>query len=160
MNKQEILRQLISALEQTLETVREAALQAKEAATDEESQPENEYDTRGLEASYLAGAQAKRSSELQAEIQDLQKLKLREFNGEAQIDLSALVSVDIDGEREQWLFLLPTAGGTKVEYRNQEIQVITPHSPIGQQLKGKKLGEAFELQTSGAAKQYEIVEVL
>src|SRR5258707_8534043 len=42
-----------------------AARDAHEAATHEEAKPENDKDTRSVEAAYLAGAQAERARDLE-----------------------------------------------------------------------------------------------
>ena len=65
MDKRKIIEAIRRQLEKDLNVLKEAALIAYEAATNEESKPENEYDTRALEASYIAGAQAKRAGELE-----------------------------------------------------------------------------------------------
>lgn len=160
MNKKEILVQLIEQLKETLETVKAAAESSKDAATNEESKAENKYDTRGLEASYLAGAQAKRADELRGEITHLQELELKSFTGDAQIKATALVQVEIDGETQHRFFILPTAGGSKIEYKGEVIQVITPSSPVGTQLMGQKVGGGFELKVGEKTKEYEVLEIL
>ena len=65
MKKQELISAFITQLERDLVTMKEAARNTLQAATHEESKAENEYDTRGLEASYLAGAQSKRAAEIE-----------------------------------------------------------------------------------------------
>ena len=60
LDKAKLVETILKSLEKDLEVLREAEKSTREAATHEESKPENEYDTRGLEASYLAGAQSKR----------------------------------------------------------------------------------------------------
>ena len=74
--KQKILAKLREKLEAEMQVMISAALIAREDATHEESKAEDKYDTRGLEASYLAGAQAKRAAELQRIIHSLQNLEI------------------------------------------------------------------------------------
>ncbi len=64
--------------------LKEAALATYEAATHEESKPENEYDTRGLEASYLAGAQAKRTAEIEELLIILKHLDVKKIHSAGQ----------------------------------------------------------------------------
>ena len=68
MNKKALIELVLIELKRQHQTLFNSALEAKSAATDEESKAENKYDTRGLEASYLAGAQAKRTTELEETI--------------------------------------------------------------------------------------------
>ena len=150
MNKKELLDKLIRHLEKTLEVTRNAAKDAREAAINEESKPEDEYDTRGLEASYLAGAQAKRADEL---LHSINLLK------EVDIKRAPLVTAEIDGKQKRTFFILHYAGGVKIETGGNEVVVITPDSPIGKMLIGKKAGDSFEFSAGAASHEYEIVEV-
>ena len=52
--------QLIKQINDELEVIKKSAEIAHDDATHEESRAENKYDTRGLESSYLAGAQMER----------------------------------------------------------------------------------------------------
>ena len=69
MNKTHLIAQIIAALEHDLDVVTRAAQSAYEAATAEENIAENKYDTLGLEASYLATGQARRSAEIRQALQ-------------------------------------------------------------------------------------------
>ena len=160
MDKRKILAKLNEQLKSTLETLIRAAEDAKEAATNEESQSENKYDTRGLEASYLAGAQAKRADELRIDIDKLSRLEINDYSDSSEIGLTALVQVEVDGEYIKWLFVLPIAGGTKLEVGGNEILVITPSSPIGELLLGKKYGDVFEFSVKNNTSEYEVLKLL
>lgn len=60
------------------------------------------------------------------------------------IDIGALV--ELKGKRDSFLcFVGPAAGGTEVEHEGVEVTVITPHSPLGQQLMGRQTGEKVKL---------------
>lgn len=59
MDKQQLLVQISTRLQADLEVNMEAANEAREAAIHDESVPETQYDTIGLEASYLAHGQSK-----------------------------------------------------------------------------------------------------
>ena len=61
-DKQAIIDRLVEKLQSEAEALVRAAQAAHEAATHEESRAEDHHDTRGLEASYLAGAQAQRAA--------------------------------------------------------------------------------------------------
>ena len=64
--KKALVATLVEKLDNELANMKRAAKDAREAATHEEAKPENDKDTRALEASYLAGAQAARVRELDA----------------------------------------------------------------------------------------------
>lgn len=159
VDKKKILEVLLQQLEDTRRDLMSSALEAKDAATNEESKAENKYDTRGLEASYLAGAQAKRGSELTQVILQLSKLELRTFTSSDSVQISAAVTMEVDGEGVKHFFILPFAGGNKVSVDGPEILIITPQSPLGRNMLGKKIGDVFELRTQAKITEYEVIEI-
>jgi transcription elongation GreA/GreB family factor len=156
--KQDLVRHLGAALARDLEVLRNAALASREAATHEEAKPENDKDTRAIEAAYLAGAQADRVRDLEATVNALGFLELRSFREGDPIALGALVELDRDGERSHYL-LAPRGGGLETTFEGLRVQVVTPRSPIGQALVGKRVGETIELRRQGGVREYEIVGV-
>jgi transcription elongation GreA/GreB family factor len=159
MNKQILLETLLGELKANLESLVNAAFIAKEAATSEESKAENKYDTRGLEASYLAGAQAKRAEDLKESIYKLQKLNLRDYAASDAIGVTAVVNVRIDDAVEKSFFILPSAGGQKIVQGTTTYHVITPESPVGSVLVGKKLHDVFQMRMNQKSFEYELVDL-
>lgn len=159
MDKKKLLEKLIEQLESKLQILIQSAHDARDAATHEDSKAENKYDTRGLEASYLAGAQAKRAGELQVTIDVLTKLELQSFSDDSQIDLTSLIKTEVNGEDVRWLFLLPKAGGEKFEYSGEIIQTITSHSPLGSLLLNKSVGDVVELTINKTISEYEVLSL-
>ena len=58
MNKRAIIKKIVAKLTSELEVYFRAAQFARAEATHEQNKAENKYDTRGLEASYLARGQS------------------------------------------------------------------------------------------------------
>lgn len=160
MDKAKIIKAIIDELNREFETLAKAAKEAREEATHEEAKAENEYDTRGLEASYLAGAQAKRADEIRTLIQILSKIEVRDYNKETPIGPTALVKVDVDGEEQRWFFLIPHQGGMNVTVDKNEIYAISLDSPIGRELKDQNPGHFFTLKTKDSEREYEVLEVV
>ena len=140
MNKQALVASIIEALSAELENYARSARSAHAEATDEQSKAENKYDTRGLEAGYLARGQSRQAAEVAQALEQYRALPLRRFSSGAAIDLGALVRVEL-GHESTLYFLGPAAGGTEVTCDDQLVVVITPQSPLGRQLVGRKLGE-------------------
>jgi len=148
MNKQEILNLIITKLVEDAELYFRAARSAQFEATDEQSKAENKYDTRGLEASYLARGQSRQAAETEQALAQFQSLPCKAFAEKDPIDVGALV--ELKGPRERaFYFVGPSMGGTEVLYDGHEITVITPLSPLGQQLVGRRIGDKVKLP-SGA----------
>jgi transcription elongation GreA/GreB family factor len=158
MNKTELIKRIVDHLIGELEVYSKAARAAHTEATHEQSKAENKYDTRGLEASYLARGQSRQAAEIEQAIAQFQKLPLREFLSADPIDLGALVELHAKGNKS-FYFIGPRAGGTEIMADEKEILVITPQSPLGQQLLGKKEGERLSLDMAGARNEYHIVSV-
>ncbi len=149
MNKRAIIKKITAKLAGELELYHRAAQFARAEATHEQNKAENKYDTRGLEASYLARGQSKQAAELEAAIVEFEKLDTRPLAAGAAIGLGALVELEHGGEKT-FYFLGPRAGGTEVLHDRKEILVITPQSPLGEQLMGRIAGERPELKFGGA----------
>ena len=158
VDKQDLIEKLISKLEQERSSIAEAAMHTYEAATHEESEPEDQYDTRGLEASYLAGAQAKRVAELEQTLHAIKTLKFRQFNDEDPIGSTALVELDHDG-KTSFCLLLPQGGGLSVDHDGHHVQVITPKSPLGEALVGRKAGDVAVIDVNNQTKEFDIISV-
>lgn len=156
--KEKLIAEIIHSLEQDASLLVNAALVAHDAATHEESKAEDKYDTRGLEASYLAGAQAKRASELQQLIYFYQTLPLPDFNAHDAIAALALIEVESKGRRNL-LFMVPKGGGTHHEIDGHTVQVLTPVSKLGAELLGRTAGETFEVELARQLCEYKILSV-
>jgi transcription elongation GreA/GreB family factor len=154
MNKRALIEQIIISLQSELKTYMRAAKSSHEEATADENRSENKYDTRGLEASYLAAGQANKVAELEASIGAYKSLKV-EVQDNASIEVGALVELDHAGEK-MFYFVGPSAGGTEVIEDGHEVLVITPQSPLGYQLQGRRLGEHLNLALNGASQEIKI----
>ena len=158
INKRTLLQSIIAQLREELTSYSRAARAAHAEATDPQSKAENKYDTRGLEAAYLAGAQSRQAAETQAAIELFEKLALKDYQAADPIDLTALVELEAGKERIIY-FIGPGKGGLEVELEGKEIVVITPQAPLGQQLVGRRAGDRFKWGEGRGAVSYRIVGV-
>jgi len=158
MNKRALIQKIVAKLVSELEVYFRAAQASRAEASHEQNKPENKYDTRGLEASYLARGQSRQAAELEAAIAEFEKLDARAFAVGEAIDIGALVELETDGERA-FYFIGPRAGGTEVVQDKKEVCVITPQSPLGTQLLEKKSGDRPQLLLAGRKQLARIVSV-
>jgi transcription elongation GreA/GreB family factor len=158
VKKQELMRMIIAQLLGELNTYAKAARAAHAEATHEQSKAESKYDTRGLEASYLARGQSRQAAELEQAIAKLRGLPLREFGDGEPADIGAVIELHTNKEKS-FYFLLPSAGGTEVLYNGDEFLVITPESPLGKQITGRKKGDRFQLEIAGTKSEYRVAGV-
>jgi transcription elongation GreA/GreB family factor len=159
MNKRALIQKIVARLTEELGVYFRAAQNSRAEATHEQSKADNKYDTRGLEASYLARGQSKQAAELETAIAEFEKLVVRKFAPGEAIALGALVELQADGEKT-FYFIGPRAGGTEVEQDKKEILVITPQSPLGAQLMDKKQGDKPVLEIAGRKQKAQILAVL
>jgi transcription elongation GreA/GreB family factor len=156
MNKSLLLKKIIARLTAELEVYYRAAQFSRAEATHEQNKAESKYDTRGLEASYLARGQSKQAAELETAIETYRELVPRKYAANEPIHIGALVELDQEGDCNAY-FIGPCAGGTEVVQDKREVMVITFQSPLGEQLKGKKTGDRLKLP--GHKSEYRIVSV-
>ena len=149
MNKRALIKKIVARLAGELEVYFRAAQASRAEATHEQSKAENKYDTRGLEASYLARGQSKQAAEIQEAIAAFEKLDPRKFSAGEPIAVGAFVELEVNGEKTAY-FIGPRAGGTEVRHDKREVWVITPQSPLGAQLMGRKQGDVLKLKLAAA----------
>jgi transcription elongation GreA/GreB family factor len=158
VKKAELLKLIVAGLVEHLEVLEKAARASHAEATHESSKAENKYDTRGLEAAYLAGGQAKQIRELLAAIKTYESLAVKDFAPDAPVDLSALVEVQM-GREKYFYFIGPKNGGLEIVHEGKEIAVLTPQSPLGQMLMGKRAGDSWTAQIGGSNTKYKVISV-
>jgi hypothetical protein len=141
--KDGLLEAVRAELKARFERLTRAAREAHAAATDPGSKAEGKYDTRSLEASYLAAGQARQVEELAADVELFEKVALPEFGMEDEIAAGALVEVEMNGE-SAWYLLAPGAGGLEVEWEGREVTLLTPSSALYRTLLGMRSGESAE----------------
>src|SRR5690348_8467239 len=113
LNKSRLLDEVLEALRESLAVLEKAARASHAEATHESSKPENKYDTRGLEAAYLAGGQARQAAEILKSMEAYASLSVKDFGATDAIDLSALVELEVAGETGNY-FVGPCSGGLEV----------------------------------------------
>ena len=157
INKRELLDRIVTRLQAELELLTTAALATHAEATDEENKAEDKYDTRGLEASYLAHGQSKAAEEAALALAQFQALPPREFTASEPVSIGAYVVLSAR-ERSHY-FIGPRAGGTEIELAGATVLVITPQSPLGRQLLGRRQGDTVQLDVGGKQSAARIVAV-
>lgn len=156
IDKKIIVKELIEKLERELKEIEQAAKSAKDLATSNESKSEGKYDTRAIEAGYLAGAQAKRVEEIKLDIQMLEELDTQLESESLQLGSLGLIK---HNNIEKLYFLSSTSGGSILSINEKSILVISVFSPIGDAALGFKKGEVFEVETPREIREYEVLAI-
>jgi len=158
VTKQALLSALREQLSHEVETMTRLAREAAEAATHEENRPENDKDMRSTEASYVAKGQADRVRGLERALSMLAVMPLREFAAGDGISISALVTTSAKGASTTH-FLVPAAGGIKLEVAGERVQSLATDSPLGQALLGLSEGDTAEVRTPRGMLAYDVLSV-
>lgn len=145
IDKAQLRTALLRKLNDDLALLTEAALLARDEAIDEESRAESKWDTRGQEAAYLAEGQANLAQELREAIQLWETLELPTSETvNPAIQLGRIFVIDQKpADLHGWIG--PRAGGAEFEFEGATYTVVTPSSPLGRAVLGKRVDDFVNL---------------
>ena len=132
--KKTIISAVIEKLESELGRQSQANAQSNAASSFSAAHADKQRDTTGYEAAFLARGYATHCMAVSHCLDELKQMLVEDFSGQ-EIDVGALVEVELDGESD-WYLLLNGGGGTEVKVDGQAVTVITPESPLGRALLG------------------------
>lgn len=153
INKDSVRRAILRHLQAELALLAGAVELARDEASNEESRARSKYDTHSQEAAYLAEGQGRVAAEIEESIRHYVALACPSFAADTPIALGALVTLAQHGKTTRY-FLGPRAGGIEVIIDEQSILVITPQSPLGRTLLGKRAGDSLPGTGRNAAPQH------
>ncbi|HBR95042.1 MAG TPA: transcription elongation factor GreAB [Opitutae bacterium] len=156
MNKTNFFNSLLATLREEALNAVNASRDAAAYATNEESRAESQWDTQGLEASYLAAGQAGQARQWADAIEELQSEREELLQPKTQVSFGALFCCDFGGFEEHFFFA-GTAGGQVIKMESYEVTVITAQSPLAGRLLGRRAGDSFGLP-NGSSGQVLTVE--
>lgn len=156
MNKQNVVALIIAQLKTDIAVSAQAVEVARDTATHKDCLGSSKYETMGTEASYLAKGQGERLLELERALAWFKQTKAQPST---KAELTSMITLEDEDGQQKSLLLAADAGGLKVEFENQIITVITPHSPLGKALLGKTEGDDFEIIVSGKMISYEVISI-
>ncbi len=139
MNKPSLHATVLEELRARFRLLLGAAAETRRGATDPENRSEGKYDTRSIEANYLADGQGRQAEKLAHAIAAIEQLEPRPWAADEPISSGAAVEVELRGAR-LWFFLVPAGGGQEVKFDGREMTLLTPESPLGRQLVGARSG--------------------
>jgi len=156
MLKKKIVDEIMLHLQEELDLIERSAKIAHAEATHSESKAEDQYDTRAIEAGYLAQAQAARADEIKRQILIFKYLPIREVSQSDVIEPGIVAELEHNG-RNAYYFLVPQGGGLVLKIDDKPVQVITPQSPLGDALLGRKVDDIIEVEAGKQIREYLVV---
>lgn len=154
-DKKRVIEKVVERLGEDVALYLRAARTAAAEATDEQSKAENKYDTRGLEASYLARGQSRQAAEVERALAIFSGWLARLPGSTDVVGEGSLVCMG-EGRGKAWYLVAPCAGGTEVACEGEEVTVITPSSPLGRTLCGRKAGDTVQSPSGAASRVREV----
>lgn len=107
----------------------------------------------------LKDADEDRTREIQAQLLMYRFLPIREYGPEDVIIPSTLVELELESTQALY-FVTPRGGGLITNIDGRPVQVITPNSPLGEALMGKKIGDEVKVETRGTTRTYKVISIL
>lgn len=153
--KSKIVNNLKQQLQEKLDQAKLNYQSSKSLTTSEDMKSDGKYDTRAIEAGYLASAQKQRLDELE---QDLQLLDSIEFHDTKDISIGSLVEMEFN-KTKQWYFVSSISGGPLLKIDDQVILIISAFSPLGNAMIGLSKDDEFELQTPKGIREYNVLNI-
>lgn len=158
VDKAALLRAFVAQLTAELARAKAQAEDAAKGATHAENRAESIKDMRSTEASYVARGQAERTAKLEEALLHFSRLELRDFGSDDGVALTAVVDLGQRGSRTRY-FLVPLAGGERIEHEGHTIQTLTPASPLGRAILGLRLGDEAEVESPQGTRVYELLSL-
>lgn len=151
--KKKIKDDLVKLLENELQELERAANSSREYANADDIKSEGKYDTRAIEANYMAQAQAVRVEELKLDLQMIRELDIDHKSDH--VELGSLVEIE-QNKMSKLYFISSALGGTILNIDQQIILVISVFSPIGSEAMSLSVGDTFEVETPKENRVYTI----
>ena len=160
MDKRFLVEQLATRLRESATVARRAekaaAVEAREGATPAEKREDARV---ALEQGGLARGQAERAARVNAELATLEVFHPPQRSG-GNIALGSVVEVEDDNQGRTF-FLAPVGAGVELTGPDGDgfLSVVTPQSPIGRAVLGKRVGDIVEVTVQGDIREWTITFV-
>lgn len=157
--KARVVEALRAELRAALEAMARSAESDREGATHAENRQEGSKDMRSTEQSYVARGKAMRAEELAEQLGRFEQASLRAYGDDDAIGPGALVRLSLEDEPDRVVLLAPVGGGTRLAVDGVAVVVVTPASPLGRGLLGRRVGDELILRARGADREHVVEEL-
>jgi transcription elongation GreA/GreB family factor len=158
VDKRFLIEQLSEKLRESATVARKAGQAAAEEARDGATAAEKRENARvAQEYAGLARGQADRASRTLAELSTLETFRPGPLPKGARIALGAIVEVEDEGQGRTF-FLAPVGAGVELTGPGGDgfLSVVTPLSPVGKAVLGRRVGETVEVTVQGEPRDWTI----
>ena len=162
--KNDVLSKLLEDISVMIENAKSNMDEAQKEANSHIGAMASRYDTFKEEAQYLVAGFQKKISDLNLAKIQIEKIKWMENElgkSHSQVGIGTIIFFKTDdSQNESYFIMSPALGGHKLQFKGINITIITPFSPIGQKMMGKKIGENILLTQSGKNKYINITKLI
>lgn len=161
MDKGFLIEQLAQHLRETVRTARIAMTAANAEAREGATPAERREDSRvAQENSGLARGHRQRLERATDELGALDRFRPPRFGAKSAVAVGAVVEVE-DGAEGRTLFLAPVGAGIELTGPGGDgfLSVVTPTSPIGRAVLGRRVGDVVEVIVNGEATEWTLTYV-
>ncbi len=151
-----IKNELIKICKQSLNEAKSVSKRSKDSVQTGDLKSDGKYDTRAVEASYLAGAQLKRVQEIEGELELLEEM--RTDLDTLTVSVGSILELELDGKSKKY-FLSSARGGSLLEVNNTIYLVISVFSPIGNSVVNQSVGDEVEVELKNGSRIYKILSI-
>jgi len=152
----QLARHLAGSARTALSARDAAAIEAREGATPDEKRE----DARAAhQLGTIGRQQQRRAQSALAEIDALASFRPGPLSSRAAIGLGAIVEIeDEDSGEGRTFFLAPVGAGITLTGPNGDglVSVVTPASPVGRAVLGRRLGDTVDVTVDGALREWQI----
>jgi hypothetical protein len=148
--KNEIIKIITLKIEDELSKLKEASATTRKYSQSDDLKSEGKYDTRAVEAKYLAGAQEVRVKQLEAELSIISNFMPSNLKS---VQIGSIVEF-----QKKLHFIVPISGQGKFTVQDMEIKTISHMTEIFDVIKDLEVGDEFEHPIS--AKELRISKVI
>lgn len=160
MDKQELIGQLVDRLSQSARVALTASEALAAEARDGATPDEKREDARAAhQVANIGKAQDRRARQALAEVDELGRFKPPALGPGAAVMLGAIVEIeDADTGDGRTFFLAPVGAGVTLTGPGGDgyLSVVTPASPIGRAVIGRKVGDVVDVTVEGDVREWQI----
>lgn len=159
MDKIALVAQLSDRLRASLATAQREAEAAAEEAREGATPNERREDSRtALEFSRLARSQSERARRMHSDLLQLDGFRPDSLPVGAAIGLGCVVEIEHEQDGGRTIFVAPVGAGEELTGPGGDgfLSVVTPASPIGRALLGRRVGESIDVRIAGVVHEWTI----
>lgn len=143
MNKLFFFQKIINSLTGNVQSLEKSLEETNNAINDAPGAMQSHSDTTRSQLTVLENTTKQALIEKATELESLKGFVVKDYPNMEESRLGSIVKVKKGDNSIENYFLLPAGSGVKVEHEGEKVICITPTSPLGKELIGKKKGQKF-----------------